>query len=61
MFLCILQKKCSLPDSTRPLYSNHTVIPVYLVHKTTTDRSICMLYKIIVCSEESFHFFILIY
>ncbi len=55
MLFGVLQKEGGLSDATCPLDTNHSVVPVYVVHKLPTHRCIGMFYQIGVCAEKSFH------
>ena len=43
VFLCILKKECCLANSARPFDADHTVVPVYFIHKHAMNRSVRVL------------------
>ena len=55
MLFGILQKERGFAYSSGTFNADKTVIPIDLVHKGATNRSVGMFHQVGMCSEESFH------
>ena len=55
ILLGILKEECGLSYTSGALDAYEPVVPVNLVHESTANRCIDMLYKVSMCPEKSFH------
>jgi hypothetical protein len=51
----ILQEESGLSDTARTFDTDHTVVPINLIHQNATNWCVRMLDKVSVCPEKSFH------
>ena len=55
VLLGILEEECGLSNTSGALNAYEPVVPVDLVHESTANRCIDMLYEVSMCPEKSFH------
>ena len=51
----ILQEESGLSDTARTFDTDHTVVPINLIHQNATNWCVRMLDKVSMCPEKSFH------